>query len=447
MDSGGLAGYSYHWSKKPREDADQKSEGTASNARFKGLPEGRMYFHIRAVDGAGNWGETSDWLFPIDNTPPKITKMSPRPKAEAGAHKIAVEFADPLTGVDPDSISLTINGRTFSPGRTGVELDLAKGTFSVDWPATSLCSTPPAEGHVFDVTLSPLRDFAGNRAPQTKWQWRYSRKLDKHPPLAPKIKCTTASVFQQLTFDPNQQKLTASAPTWIDSALDETLGTYVQRVRVDGHGIRVRTTLSGKVDASHYRYLSFRYRFPPNLKVDLTGYVTDTDPEKRRMVVKLTDADVRPDYVVRAGRVEGIQRDNKWHAAIVDLKKHMELREHLPEGYQSYDWTLNNISFADVGFNWHTAGTTFYLDDIVVFAPGPAKARFTFTASDESGIAGFACSFDQNPNAAPKPTVNVQPNAAFEPTFPKKGIWYVHACAKDGAGNWSKAGHYAYVVD
>ena len=447
MDPGGIAGYSYHWSKKPREDADQKPEGTASNARFKGLPEGRMYFHIRAVDAAGNWGETSDWLFPIDNTPPKIKKVSPQANAEAGTHRIAVEFADPLTGVDPDSISLTINGRTFSLGRTGVELDLAKGTFSVDWVATSLCSTPPPDGQVFDVTLSSLRDFAGNRAPQTKWQWRYNRKLDKHPPLTPTITCTNASVFQQLTFDPNQQKLTATAPTWIDSVLDETLGTYVQRARVDGEGIRARVTISGKVDASHYRYLSFRYRFPPNLKVDLTGYVTDSDPEKRRMVVKLTDADVRPDYVVRAGRVEGIQRDNKWHAAIVDLKKHMELREHLPKGYQSYDWTLNNISFADVGFNWHTPGTTFYLDDVVISAPGPAKARFTFSASDESGIAGFACSFDQNPHAAPTQAVNVQPNAAFESTFPKKGIWYVHACAKDGAGNWSRAGHYTYVVE
>jgi hypothetical protein len=216
---------------------------------------------------------------------------------------------------------------------------------------------------------------------------------------------------------------------------------------VTHQGGSLRVVIPGRVDASVYRYLSFRYRFPPNLKIDLTAYATDPDPEKRRMVVKLTDADVRPDYVVMAGRIEGIRRDDRWHTALVDLKEQMQLRQHLEPDAKITDWNLTSIAFDDAGFNWARPGTTFYLDDVVIQAGGPRSATFRLEANDESGIKGFACSFDRDPEGVPGEDVNVATSATFEASFPEKGVWYVHACAVDGAGNRSQPAHYTYIAE
>ena len=72
--------------------------------------------------------------------------------------------------------------------------------------------------------------------------------------------------------------------------------------------------------------------------------------------------------------------------------------------------------------------------------------RTLHQALDESGIAGFACSIDRDPDGMPDKTVSVKPHAVFEASFPEDGTWYVHARALDNAGNWSQPGHFTYVV-
>jgi len=42
----------------------------ANHTDIKGLSDGIWYFHVRAVDKAGNWSETSHYKLKIDNTPP-----------------------------------------------------------------------------------------------------------------------------------------------------------------------------------------------------------------------------------------------------------------------------------------------------------------------------------------------------------------------------------------
>jgi len=211
-------------------------------------------------------------------------------------------------------------------------------------------------------------------------------------------------------------------------------------------GISITATVPGKIDAAVHRYLSFRYRFPPNLKADLVGSVQDEDKEKQSMVIKLTDAEVRPDYVTIAGRVDGIACDDAWHCAVVDLQHHMRSREHLPPDAQIDDWTISSIRFADYGYNWNDLGTTFYLDDIVIFGDGPAEARFALSATDESGISGHACTFSRDPDDVPTEEINVATGAPYHVSFPSAGLWYIHARTRDGAGNWSKTSHLPYVM-
>ncbi len=446
-DPGRTSAYSYRWSPDPATNADENVDGEQTNARFANLAEGRNYFHIRARDAAGNWGETSHWRFLIDNTPPILADVFPQGDAKSASPTIRVRLTDPLSGLDPAGLRLAVGTRRFAPGQKGVRVDLAAGTLEVDWVAAGLFTTPPPAGHVFEVVLSPPRDFAGNAGQEAKWKWTFAPSADRRPPPAPEVTRAGDGVLRYLSFEEPGAALSASAPVWLDRVLDAERGSYVQRVRVGGAGIRVRVAFPGKVDANMYPYLSFRYRFPPNLKIDLSGYLNDPDPEKRRMVVKLTDAEVRPDYVTLAGRVDGIRLDDAWHVAVIDLKKHIAMREHLKKGEKPTDWTLASLALADVGFNWQAPGTTFYLDDVSVARAGPPKARFRLKAKDETGITGYACSFDREADTVPEEKVNVKPGQTYDVAFPDKGIWFVHASARDGAGNWSKPGHTVYVVE
>jgi hypothetical protein len=455
-DPGGVAGYSYHWSREPHQPAATTAAIEAPGARFRNLPEGKVFLHIRAVDGAGNWGETSDWPFLVDNTPPRVRKCLPAADSQAADRMVDVAIEDPRptaaphdssAGIDPASLVLTINGRAFTPGQPGVELYLRPGRFRVDWVTAGLLTTPPPEGQVFEVTLGPMKDFAGNVSAPVAWKWRFSAKGDRLAPLAPVITWVNGAVALQMSMETEQPVLSASPPVWLDRILDLSHGTHVQQVRLGGSGVDLRVALPGSIDAAAHRWFSFRYHFPAGLKIDLAGYLQDPNPEKQQMVIKLTDAEVRPDYVNRAGRVEGIVRGSGWHAAIVDLKAQVESRESLKEGEKPQSYAISALSFADVGFNRQRPGTVFYLDDLLVAAPGPAAASFGLSATDESGVAGFACSFDRDPDGTPPLEANVKPGAAFAVTFPDKGLWYVHACAQDGAGNWSKPGHFAYVVE
>ncbi len=61
-DTTGIAGYSYELDREPGTVPDETPEGTErSQRKFPKLDKGRWYFHIRALDGAGNWSETTHY--------------------------------------------------------------------------------------------------------------------------------------------------------------------------------------------------------------------------------------------------------------------------------------------------------------------------------------------------------------------------------------------------
>ena len=446
-DPGGIDGYSYHWSPNSEEDADTEAEGTATSGRFTDVPEGRQYFHIRAVDRAGNWGETTHWLVLVDSTPTQIRESFPALGAVVASREIRVLFDDSLSGVDPASLRLTVNGRFFSPGGKGVTVDLSKGLFALDWVTAGVRPKTVGETQTFDVVLNPVRDFAGNTAERQSWTWTLTSEGDVQPPSAPRITWRNGTVLRQFDFEEEQPKLTTAAYFPTDRPFLDERGSHVLRTRIGASGTAVRLTLPGQVDTSTYRYLSFRYCFPPELKIDFSGMLETREPSTIWLLTKLTDGDVRPDYVFCTGRVEGITCDNQWHSAVIDLRKQVETWHEKKPGGAATSFVLKSLALGDMGFNWHKVGTTFLLDDVVLAAPGPATAEFSFKADDESGIAGYACSIDRDPDGIPHAEVVTKPGELFKPNFPDKGMWYVHARARDIAGNWSKPGHFAFVVE
>lgn len=60
-DTTGIAGYSYVLDQEPSTEPPTTSMGTTAAKAFEGIATGLWFLHVRAVDGAGNWGPTTHY--------------------------------------------------------------------------------------------------------------------------------------------------------------------------------------------------------------------------------------------------------------------------------------------------------------------------------------------------------------------------------------------------
>lgn len=62
-DTTGIAGYSYLLDQEPVTEAPTEAMGTTAAKAFEDVATGLWFLHVRAVDGAGNWGPTAHYAF------------------------------------------------------------------------------------------------------------------------------------------------------------------------------------------------------------------------------------------------------------------------------------------------------------------------------------------------------------------------------------------------
>lgn len=72
-DPTGVAGFSYRLDTNPRGAAPPRIRTRAQQALIAGLVTGSYFFHVRAVDGVGNWGPSTTFPIHVDVTPPQLT--------------------------------------------------------------------------------------------------------------------------------------------------------------------------------------------------------------------------------------------------------------------------------------------------------------------------------------------------------------------------------------
>ena len=75
-DSSGIVGYSFRLDTNPQGAAHAIVRTQAQQASLGGLSTGTYYFHVRAVDGVGNWGPSSTFPVRIDLTAPQVANVS-----------------------------------------------------------------------------------------------------------------------------------------------------------------------------------------------------------------------------------------------------------------------------------------------------------------------------------------------------------------------------------
>jgi hypothetical protein len=147
----GVAGYSVVWDANPGTIPDTtKDMGPDSTSASAVLSDGQNHwFHIRAVDGAGYWGETVHYgPFYIDGDSPYILNY---PSVDFANNTMDVTFSDPnvQNALAPDNYR-------FSPSLNIVGIaGLGGGTYRL-----TFSSLP--RYMIFTLTVSDIRDAVGN---------------------------------------------------------------------------------------------------------------------------------------------------------------------------------------------------------------------------------------------------------------------------------------------
>ena len=83
-------------------------------------------------------------------------------------------------------------------------------------------------------------------------------------------------------------------------------------------------------------------------------------------------------------------------------------------------------------------------DNFIVGRVGTGKPVFRWQATDTTGIAGYSYVLDQEPATIP-PEKNMGSKVAMTFSDLKKGLWFLHLRAADGAGNWGPTTHYGIM--
>ncbi len=120
-DASGIGGYSFTLNRTSTTIPDTTIEGVPTSVLYKNVPNGKWYFHIRAVDKSNLWGSTSHFRINIDRYRPrtyalKRVKAKRRGRRKIASAKLYWKVRDPYTN-NRALVKLIVKKRVFSKSR------------------------------------------------------------------------------------------------------------------------------------------------------------------------------------------------------------------------------------------------------------------------------------------------------------------------------------------
>ncbi len=432
-DLSGVAGYSYKWSAKPDDMPDKKVDSTSPAVTFANVPEGSQYLHLAAKDNAGNWGPADHYHFIVDNSPPRVVKTSPGPKALAAADEITVQLDDAGSGVDPSGFRMQLNGKSYKLTSTHTRYNPKQGVLSWNWVAAqSAMRAPIPDKSPMTVSLDMVKDFAGNSTPATSWTWRLDYAKDKQGPARPILSCYSRAPQVFYNFTSSIGYFRGSGRVSVERYFDPERRDWCLKAEKIGRGTFWVYAYRRNFYTTKDPILTFDYKFPKGLRLQMILYLNG----QWRSVRMTAMGRYAP-----LGEFPGIVADGTWRHASINL--HDLVAPYTPKGTPP---RITYIAFAGGMPNQNPQGTTYYLDNFCITGPAPAAPRFLWQAKDATGIAGVSYVMDQKPWTVPDTTVDSKEAYPPLPIIGSPGLWYLHLRAQDGAGNWGAAEHHPYYV-
>ena len=429
-DPSGIAAYQY--SIGPLPAPVKWRDATSPTWTFRNLGAGIFHFHVRARDGAGNWSRPISRKILVDDQPPAVAAVYPKPGARAADCTVRLTLNDAPAGLNREKTRLLIGGVAYSTAQNGVLYDARSHTLT--WVGHHL-SKPVTFPNGANVQCElRAEDNVGNAATH-KWTWKMDYALDKAPPPAPYVARVPDKPLVRDTFETSVGRWQGYSKygACTRTAATAATGRYAVRMTATRSSSYFGAYARRRVyNAAVYPIISFDYNIPPGLPINLHVYMGSW------RTIRLTSPS---GYYNVVGHVP-LKADSQWHHAEIDLLKFLKpttasKRPSLPVTY---------VRFGDFATRSVSAGAYCHFDNFSIATPERGRTlTFEWTrVADPTGIAGYAYALDQKPTTQPTKLLGTATTATFKDVAP--GTWYLHLRARDGVGHWSKAVHFPTTV-
>ncbi len=421
------------WTLDDKRDTEPSPVATGTTAQIEATGNGRKWLHVRAQNGAGQWGPALHVPLWLSEGAPQVLQAEVVPAP--GARTVPTTLEIPLRAegdIALDSVRLTVAGQDFTAQDAALKYDKARG--KLVWNAAAALAAgqmqPQADAARVEWKLHPVRDFLGHEAPAVEGHWINDFAQDKSGPAV-----LVTSLTHSPYFSDNAE---AGAANW--EAQPGARVAQVERAAGD-HALRFTNETAGGefVVAAQWpaatglwivkrhSLIRFDYRIPPEVN----------------LAIRLKFANGRSWYLQVAGEktttilgtIPDIVADNQWHTATVDLADFLQRDQNLR------DQALTDFEFRDPTLKT-PARASWEMDNFIVQQSGKGPVKLAWQANDLSGVKGYRFAWDQLPATAPQEaTTDAQRTLEAQP-----GLWFAHLQAQDGAGNWGAPTHTPIVV-
>jgi hypothetical protein len=453
----GLAGYSYEFNGSQTSAADTVVDTTATSAGSGTLADGTWWFHVRAVDVAGNASDdTAYGPFLIDAAIPAAPAITSATSSTAWTTSRAVSFSwsapsDPF-GIAGYSVVFDQNPNTAvtavvtTTGLTDNRSNVADGVWYLHVAAVNTAGTLGATSTyqvLIDATTPAAPGLASSTHPNTSaWYTATTATVTASASAVSGIVGYAVSRDQVAGGDPGQS-VTTSLPATTYTGLGN--GTWYVHVRaVSGSGlVSGVTTFPLHVDAAALatpavsatapstswttnRTVTFSWPAPTSVS-GVAGYAKAFDQNPSTVLSHTVNTTSTTD--TRSGITDGL-----WylHVAAVNNAGTWSLDTTYPVKIDATVPAAPALSSSS-----HPLQSRWY----------PATAgSVSAGASAVSGIAGFAYSLDHASTGDPGQAVT-SASASYPFAGLTDGTWYLHARAVSGSGLVSPVATYTLNVD
>jgi RHS repeat-associated protein len=238
-DPSGIAAYSYTLDQQPATIPGAHSMGRSTQARFGPLTSGVWWLHVRAVDGAGNWGTTAHYPVIVDMLPPIALAPNPGP-GQTGDAYVRIALPDlGASGVDVSTLRFSAFGHSYGPESGAISYNNLDNIATFD--LGRLNPTPPLlyPGGRVPVALVAVADAAGNRLAHPL-AWTYTLDIPNSLPGGPQLLTTRGGDAPSFSPDSTRvvfvSKRQGGSHLWTIDAGDVGERRGTARILVSGAG-------------------------------------------------------------------------------------------------------------------------------------------------------------------------------------------------------------------
>ena len=434
-DYSGIKGYSWTVDTKPTTEPDRTVDGTLTRKALAAAGADDVWVHVRAVDGAGNWGDTSHRRLLVDGHAPTARPVTPGDGRKLAASSVEWELRDEGgAGIDPTSVRVQVNGTEYDIKSSGVTHDTR--TQRLTWDGALVLPTPIIfeEGQAVEATLLAAADYAGNSiTPPAPVRFVMDYASDNEPPRILTVRSNTHRTALVDTFETDLGQWATRAGAQgarVERVTEEPAsGQFcVKLTHQEEVGNLGTTVCTEEIDVARYPIVAFDYKFVGDVHLDL---MVKTGDEWH--AIGLSDNSAGAVYRVRPFFVDG-----KWHTASFDLSSVLRRRQ------QRGRLKVSEMILVDRNKEDTPIDAVAYFDNFIIGKPGVAAPALSWKAVDATGVTGYSYELDQDSSTVPdEVSEGEKTSMSFERI--KGGVWFFHLRARDGAGNWTPPIHYAMM--